>query len=84
MLEYFPEPEERKPIGECVECEKDLFEGDIVVYINDEYICLDCSKNTALEDSAISEFQEYIIESDLVDDYAKWFYELRFVTLGDD
>lgn len=84
MIEYFPEPIEREPVGECVECEKPLYEGDIVVYINDEYICLDCSKNTALEDSAISEFKEYIIESDLVDDYAKWFYELRFVTLGDD
>ena len=81
MIEYFPEPVERKPMGECVECEKDLFEGDKVVYINDEYICLDCSKKTALEDAEKSDLQDYIREIDKKDDFAEWYYNDFFVTL---
>ena len=42
MLEYFPEPEERKIIVECAVCEKPLFVGDTVYKLNGKYICKDC------------------------------------------
>jgi formylmethanofuran dehydrogenase subunit E len=42
MLEYFPEPEERKVVIECDLCEKPLFAGDTVYKLMDKYICKDC------------------------------------------
>ena len=81
MIEYFPEPVERKPMGECVECEKYLFEGDTVVHINVDFICKECSVKTALEDADKSEFQDYIREIDKKDDFAEWYYNDFFVTL---
>lgn len=81
MIEYFPEPIEREPVGECVECEKPLYVGDKIVYINDEFICLNCSKKTALEDAEKSDLQDYIREIDKKDDFAEWYYNDFFVTL---
>ena len=76
-----PETEERKPIGDCVECEKPLYKGDKVVYINDEYICKECSVKAAFEDSTKDEFKEYIGELDKKQDFANWFYEQHFKIL---
>jgi len=42
MLEYFPEPEERKIIVECGICEKPLFQGDTVYKFLHRWICEDC------------------------------------------
>lgn len=49
MLEYFPEPEERKIIVECAVCEKPLFVGDTVYKLMNMYICKDCIENAESE-----------------------------------
>ena len=81
MIEYFPEPEELKAVGECVECERNLYKGNKVVYIHDEFLCKDCWGKAALEDSTKGEFKEYLKESDLSDGFAEWFYEQHFKIL---
>ena len=49
MIEYFPEPEERKVIIECDLCEKPLFVGDTVYKLTDRYICKECIEDAESE-----------------------------------
>lgn len=82
MLEYFPEPEEREPIAECVECEKPLYKDEEVVFVEEDYICLECAIETAFFDATKKELIQFVKESDMAEKFRDWYYEQFKVTLG--
>lgn len=82
MLEYFPEPKEHKPIAECVECEKPLYKDEEVVFVEEDYICLECAIKTAFFDATKKELIQFVKESDMAKKFRDWYYEQFKVTLG--
>lgn len=84
MIEYFPEPEDREALAECVECGRDIYKGEKAVYAYDEYVCEECSRKTAFEDASKEDLIQYITEIDKKEDFIEWFYEPFVIVLGDE
>lgn len=83
MIEYFPEPVERKPFAHCSECGEPLFERDMVANIKDGYICKKCWTETSLGKAPRKDFIEFIKMKDLEKEFGEWFYEPEITFLGE-
>lgn len=83
MLEYFPEPEEREPLTECLECGESLYKGDVAADVPNGYICRGCWQKVALENAKRDEMKEFIQEYDDKKEFGKWYFEPQIVVLED-
>jgi hypothetical protein len=73
-IEYFPEPEERKPDSQCVNCCKDLFAGDTIAEYGEAHVCEDCMTEFAMEHAKAGDFREFLGEKFLKQVFTEWFY----------
>jgi hypothetical protein len=94
-IEDTREPENRKPIGMCIECDEPLYDGDTVVDVPAGYICNECKADAALKYALRDEMKEFIETTwyntytpkgiiDLKQKFADWFYEPNIKILGED